>query len=103
MSNINSVIQKLNLAGNTPNKICTLLKDRLSKSEVYKFIKCLKKTVSTNLTILSTPDSKKDPKINQKHFRKIKRKPHKSFKILAFEVGVVTEFFKSLFTFYFLL
>ena len=89
MSSVAVIIQKLFESGQSPSKICNLLKGRASRSGVYKVLKRLKETVSTLLKERSTPSRKvRTPKLIKNTREKIRRKPRRSVRKLASASGV---------------
>ena len=89
MSIVSARIQELFKSGQTPSKICKLLKGRVSRAGVYKALKRLKMTGSTFPTARSTSKRKvKTPKLIKNTRKKLRRNPHTSIRKLASEAGV---------------
>ena len=70
MSSVAAIIQELFESGQSPSKICDLLKGRASRSGVYKVLKRLKETGSALPKVRSTPIRKVGtPKLIKNHQR----------------------------------
>ena len=89
MSSVAVTIQELFESGQSPSKMCNLLKCRVSRSGVYKILERLKKTSSALLKAKSTPSLKaRTPKLIKNTREKIGRNPRRSVQKLAFASGV---------------
>ena len=89
MSTVSASIQELFKSGQTPSKICKLLKGRVSRAGVYKALKRLKMTGLDLLKARSTPKRKiRTPKLIKNTRKKLKRNSQKSIRKLASEAGV---------------
>ena len=75
MSSVAVSIQELFESGQSPSKMYDLLKDRASRSGVYKALKRLKETGSAFSKVRSTPSRKiKTPMLIKKHQREDQKK-----------------------------
>ena len=89
MSTVTATIQELFESGQTPSKICKLLKGRVSRSGVYKALKRLNETGSALPKVRSTPSRKvRTPKLIKNTREKIRRNPKRSIRKLASAAGV---------------
>ena len=92
MSTVTATIQELFESGQTPSKICKLLKGRVSRSGVYKALKRLNETGSALPKVRSTPSRKvRTPKLIKNTREKIRRNPKRSIRKLASAAGVSME------------
>ena len=89
MSSVAVTIQELFESGQSPSKICDLLKGRASRSGVTTVLKHLKETGSAIPKMRSTPSRKvRTPKLIKNTREKIRRNPRKSVRKLASASGV---------------
>lgn len=89
MSSVALTIQELFESGQSPGKICKLLKGRASRSGVYKALKRFRETGSTLPKVRSTPDRKvRTSKLIKNTREKIRRNPERSVRKLASASGV---------------
>ena len=71
MSSVAATIQELFESGQSPSKICDLLKSRASRSGVYKVLKRLKAIGSVLPNVRNTPSRKvRTPKLIKKTERR---------------------------------
>ena len=84
MSSLAVTIQELFKSGQSPSKICYLLKGCMSRSGVYKVLKRLKETGSVLPKVRSTPSRKvRTPKLIKNAGEKIGRNPRRSVRKLT--------------------
>ena len=84
MSLVAVTIQELFESGQTPSKICDLLKGRASRSGLYKVLKRLKETGSALPKVRSTPSRKvRTPKLIKSTREKTRRNPRRNVRKLT--------------------
>ena len=83
MSSVAVTIQELFESGQSPRKLCELLKGHASRSGFYKVLKRLKETDLALPKVRSTPSRKvRTPKLVKKHQRE-DQNPRRSLRKLA--------------------
>ena len=89
ISSVAVTIQELFESGQSLSTICDLLKDRASRSGVYKVLKRLKETGSVLPKVRSNSSRKvRTPKLIKNTREKIKRNPQRSVRKLTSASGV---------------
>ena len=89
MNSVAVTIQKLFQFGQSPSKICNLLKSCASRSGVYKVLKRLKETSSALSKLRSSPSRKvRTPKLIKNTREEIRKNPRRSVGKLTSASGV---------------
>ena len=89
MGTVTVTVQDLFESGQTPSKVCTLLRGFMSRSGVYKALKHLKETGSALPKVGSTPGCRvRVPKLIENIREKVRRNPRRSMRKLALAAGV---------------
>ena len=89
MSSVAVTIRELFESGQSPSKICDLLKSRASRFGVYKVFKHLKETGLDLTTVMSTQSHKvRTPKLMKNTRKKMRRNPRRSVRKLTPASGV---------------
>ena len=89
MSSICEAISELHKSGKKPGKIFRILKPHVTRTGVYKFLKCIGKTGSPLPRVRSTPKCPvKAPQLIKNTQEKIRRDPRRSIRKLAREMSV---------------